>query len=694
MRLNSCNHIGQCLGILALGLLISMGVAPARAAPSPQVVEGGSGVLVSVSGVVTNEDGEPLPGVTVSLDGPIRQVVTTDGAGRFRAALPPGRYTARLELEGFAVLERSFTVNVGASAELRLSLEGPADDWEEPRASPPPPVLRPAEWAVPPPARRPIDGIFWNGWLAERDEPPRPVTRFEPGGESYAVIFDLSPYRYDEQAETLALTVMPDQELREVLRGTTRDVLTLRTYPVVGGRGLRLYRQVTPDLHVDLKKLRDPEPGRREGETSRDFFHRTKAARVAVEVELEPNGGCAWVALSIWTDGRNSKPLDHVVRHIAVPNADGVLPQCGSQPNGADVLEAGLDRLLRTETGASVDAALHVFDVGVSGGSGGSAAVMMTDGGPLAWQTQSSLNWLIRDEQGLKRELEAARQKKGYARAIQRLTTTIFPNDSRAKKALRTLQGLASQKPRAVVLARLVAGGRTQPLPLGLLDDGSGRPLGQSVDFVVPMPADSKPTGVTCVNHWTQVLPSVLRSAGEIPCSAMGSADVIDDWSAFENFLGTDTAPTSPEGLLLLAHQAGGSLSFGADAAAERALPSDLARSFSSGSVAVLLACNVGAPGTGDLSWLAAFNSKHIDAAIVSSFAIQQSVGACFARHLSEQLTTLSSSSGASLPFRELFRRTQLAVEKDLDSSPVSRGYIPALYELILVGDPNVSICL
>ncbi|MEP0773223.1 MAG: TonB-dependent receptor [Acidobacteriota bacterium] len=73
----------------------------------------------SVSGTVVDNQGQPLPGVVVTLSGPTMQgsrTAVTDTAGKFRfMPVPPGSdYSLKLELAGFNTVEKTgITVNLG-----------------------------------------------------------------------------------------------------------------------------------------------------------------------------------------------------------------------------------------------------------------------------------------------------------------------------------------------------------------------------------------------------------------------------------------------------------------------------------------------------------------------------------------------------------------------------------------------------
>src|SRR5687767_12222695 len=91
---------GQAASLL-LCFLLSLGVLLGPATSS-QAQEGTTG---TVTGELTDASGGVLPGVTVVFTNTTNQRMTTvqtDGSGLYRVELPPGRYSVRFELSGFA----------------------------------------------------------------------------------------------------------------------------------------------------------------------------------------------------------------------------------------------------------------------------------------------------------------------------------------------------------------------------------------------------------------------------------------------------------------------------------------------------------------------------------------------------------------------------------------------------------------
>ena len=78
----------------------------------------------NVVGKVVDSDGNPIPGVTVTLSGiAAPQVYVTTASGNYRFLnMSPGRYTVRAELPGFSTLDRPVDVSVGANSEINFSL--------------------------------------------------------------------------------------------------------------------------------------------------------------------------------------------------------------------------------------------------------------------------------------------------------------------------------------------------------------------------------------------------------------------------------------------------------------------------------------------------------------------------------------------------------------------------------------------
>lgn len=105
------------LGVLAAVLLVS--------APSGLWAQIDTG---SISGIVTDQTGGALPGVTITVTGTttgqVRTAVTNE-LGRYQvSALQPSRYFVKAELQGFATLVRpDVTVNIGGAVDINIAMQ-------------------------------------------------------------------------------------------------------------------------------------------------------------------------------------------------------------------------------------------------------------------------------------------------------------------------------------------------------------------------------------------------------------------------------------------------------------------------------------------------------------------------------------------------------------------------------------------
>ena len=81
-----------------------------------------------VSGVVTDQSGAAVPGVTVTLrsegTNAVREVQTNESGLYVMPAIPPGVYTLQATLTGFRTVERKgIEVQVGSASRIAITLE-------------------------------------------------------------------------------------------------------------------------------------------------------------------------------------------------------------------------------------------------------------------------------------------------------------------------------------------------------------------------------------------------------------------------------------------------------------------------------------------------------------------------------------------------------------------------------------------
>jgi len=84
----------------------------------------------TIRGVVRDAQGLAVPGVTVTATSPALQgprVAVTDTTGSYTfPSLPPGIYTVKFELSGFATVEQQSTVALGLTVEQNVICDRPA----------------------------------------------------------------------------------------------------------------------------------------------------------------------------------------------------------------------------------------------------------------------------------------------------------------------------------------------------------------------------------------------------------------------------------------------------------------------------------------------------------------------------------------------------------------------------------------
>jgi len=117
--MKSNNLWGRIVAVAAVLALVGVG------AVSAQLQSG------NLYGSVLDEQGAPLPGVTVTLTGQgAPQVQVTNAQGQFRfLGLGPGEYSLKAELEGFSTIEYpSISINVGRNTEISVTLSAAVED--------------------------------------------------------------------------------------------------------------------------------------------------------------------------------------------------------------------------------------------------------------------------------------------------------------------------------------------------------------------------------------------------------------------------------------------------------------------------------------------------------------------------------------------------------------------------------------
>ncbi len=109
------------IGVIATALIVGGLYIFVFDKPSPPPSDGGDGgdgdpIIVTVEGVVTDEDGEPVSGATVTLDG---ETTKTGEDGSYGFTVETGTYTLTVEKEGY----ETYTSTVSATSEDTYTID-------------------------------------------------------------------------------------------------------------------------------------------------------------------------------------------------------------------------------------------------------------------------------------------------------------------------------------------------------------------------------------------------------------------------------------------------------------------------------------------------------------------------------------------------------------------------------------------
>jgi hypothetical protein len=551
-----------------------------------------------------------------------------------------------------------------------------------------------------------IKEAYWNSWL--RDQTQAGAATAVVDDHSYDVNFDLAAYDYGRRPGSAASVAPVDAGFARVLSEATGASLPIIVKPFILGRGLSFQpgRAETQAVDIDLERLREPPTNFTPDDALPAFADKVKSLRVTLGVKAD-GPGCAAVGISIWNADANH-PLDYVVREIPVLASDTAAPPagCGTAAGAPHRVTAGLVSLLAAGGSQSADAAFHLFEIKVGGDDPASVAVFMKKAEhPVArsWQLSRPLSTYVSSPVLLLERLGDARTRHDYSRLSEELTSMVLPtaavrpeDQPDVDEARRELDEVLRTTRSPSVFVRLVdVKGKSVFLPLGLITVGDGL-LAKRAAVVQPLPREDVPQSGRCIGAWTMVLPTSLGNDIVAPRFlepvAPTPADRMTDWPAFTSYLkGRPADASKAEGLLLLAHHAGGRLEFVPNGP-DSFMADNITRPFPPGSVAVLAACSVGQL-TGDnqgLPLLTRLNDLGVDAVILSPFAVDGPFGARFAMNFASVVQKARSANEIPVPdLRVLFARTVEAVRAD----PAVGTSADEAYEFILAGNAAIPLC-
>jgi hypothetical protein len=333
-----------------------------------------------------------------------------------------------------------------------------------------------------------------------------------------------------------------------------------------------------------------------------------------------------------------------------------------------------------------------------------------------AWETESLLSEYIEGQEFLK-QIEYARKraistnenewKYSYQLAAEKLGIKIFGgheemNRKRAEDALKVFQELVKQKGQEPIVFARMQKENKKPfyLPLGILAAASpsqSRFLDKRIILVEPLPRERYPGGVHPVGAWAFNVPEELEEElSEKSNNALGqlgkNPPYRRDISTVKSFFnpGEPTVPIpSPEGVLLLAHQANGNLWF-----KERGLGfgrEEIKRQFPDGSIAILSACSTASSIGNNQAILEKLNEKNIDAMIISPFPVDADYGAMLAINFIQAIENAKQNS-KDLSLAELF---SIVAKQTASSFKVEKKHFDDMdLEFLIAGDYRIKIAL
>jgi len=565
----------------------------------------------------------------------------------------------------------------------------------------------------------------WNSITQSKDDGSVVEAPLEIG-QKYDVRFDLTLGAIGTKINSTV-----DPNAKDILRRLKGKHPTLFAVPVLSGDELKLLTGTPPlAFPLDPQRLESGEP-RKNGESDLDYLRRISAATITIPVHAV-NAGCAFLGLSLWTatddNLRPNTPFDFILRRV--PVGDGP-SRCGE----VGLLQSGLPASFINRAGVTVDASLHIFQLPTGAPQGqpqrySQAVYVDLSGKPLTWRLAADLaSYVAEPKTYLSRQLHWALQLNDYRPMRAELTKIIFPStDDAAVRALNSMKALAARadsRPVTVYASLVGDDGWPQVFPIGLVNGDDEKALGSRITFVEPLKQENT-ADARCVSRWTFFLPPKLLPDNGFACSvndaellketvpshtgaAEANADVGQDlstimWNRLMIYFGVEKQAQnaaankgvdgdSPEGLLLLAHQGNGVLSFNPDG--EPGIKSlDVHHpKYQAGSMGVLVACEGSSSGaaSADLDWLTTFNKLNMDVILVSPFSLPIGVGGCFARRWRAALEE-ARKNPTPVTIAEIYRSVLKQMAAELTEAD-DQEVLNAAYQFVLTGNAQLPVC-
>ena len=578
---------------------------------------------------------------------------------------------------------------------------------------------------------------FWNTWFENQDKKTR-VEELKKDA-TYSFVLDISKYAYfsdDSSVRADSFTT----DLIEKARKEGKTTIRLRIRAFLPGDVLRFTddnQHPWKELKVDINKLikanknvEDDNEKKKEklslGQIKlSDFAQKVQAGEVKFDL-LAERAGDATIFITIW-DEKGMIPLDHL--SVSVHVMDENTP-AGSQKPVRDTfpLKAGRQTLLNISSDFSTigplaaDAAFYVFEKSPNKKSMIFFAAKKEAANPgtseevsvYAWETISLLSNYIEDRLHLIKLIRDARdnalsvdenvRKYSYQSAAEDLREKIFSglnerDQKQAAAAEKVFRDLVNQQGRrSIVFARMRnKDGNSVYLPLGILAaNSSSRILEKRITLVQPLPRENYPAGVHPVINWVFNVPNELpeiederikTALGKLPNNPPYLRDIATVRAYFQMKV-APTAGASPEGVMLLSHQAGGNVWFMKDT--DRITPEKIKRRFPAGSVAILSACSAASSEGNNQVILERLNTNGIDAMIISPFPVDPEYGAMLAIQFVQAIEDAKKNS-QTYSVEELFSMASEKTAKHFKEKQ-NINYEDMDLEFLIAGDYRINI--
>lgn len=667
----------------------------------------------SIQGTVTDPSGAAWPNATITVknSGTGATVSTvTDSQGRYSVTgLTPGTYEVDTEARGF--LEQKTVgifLNVGSTALVNVALElGAVTETVEVRAGP-----------------ATVTRLVWNVWEERYSSSSK--ASFEPvqkllTGKPYALILDLAALQYG--IETGAFGRPTSSEFDNWLNGSSDSEATVKILVIPDERFFRAQgdgERVKP-FEINLTKLRQARArGFKLNGSAFKYLKKHKDSpftfgRQVFAIQPKSVVGSAAVALSIWADGR---PVDElsvpicIVKDIKDP-CDAAAP--------VDVSFNGVDPVSH---GAVPDAALHLVEldsatlVGVfrcnsCQGWKPDEFRTWTLGRSAAWFSDMLTKTLVTGfEQASTAADEHAFQNVGTA-----LYHSFFQNDqgisqpSDAEQGFKEFVSAALQREGLVptppsIFIRLLPQ-TSEPLfmfPLGLmsvpLPNNSNIFLGFHFRIETPLELQDYTSSSSCISKWVLLVPPEdidnqalkrARSAFDGWIQAFdgweGHAQVDEDLTTFGNWAEQETKDKESIALLIMSHHDTNKLVFNLDTGIPAVFSTNIQRSFTVPSLAIINACGTVAPGAFD--FVRELNRNGINSIIATNTEIDGAMAGLFASTLMDVLQAHANDPKYSLDLAKFDAVNTLSKLPD----PTNKPYGPRALIFSLIGNGDIKLC-